>query len=179
MVLPILAVKRGHRNFFDCSRFQTAHVNAVTVWMRSRNIKRFDATSCTKHMLGDPGVECVNGERFGTLDKNEPRFRHDQMEKPALAADRTVAFDRFDRSRSFDLESDTAAMAATAVFDQVNLEACAVMPPLPSVCCTDRCGRRCCIWRGDRKSFVPLGRWQLHLSTLSMPDPVRHAHRKN
>jgi hypothetical protein len=44
------------------------------------------------------------------------------MKKPALTADRTVAFDRFYLSLSFNLEPDPAAMASPAVFDQVNLE---------------------------------------------------------
>jgi hypothetical protein len=44
------------------------------------------------------------------------------MEKAALAADRTVAFDGFDLSLSFNLELYPAAMASTAVFHQVNLE---------------------------------------------------------
>ena len=121
MGLPIPAVEGGHRNFFDCSRFQAAHVNTVTVGMRSRNIERFDATGFTKHVLRDTGVEGISGNRFRTLDKREPRLRHDQMKKPALSTDRTIAFDRFDRSRCFNLEPDPAAMAATAVFDHVAL----------------------------------------------------------
>jgi hypothetical protein len=44
------------------------------------------------------------------------------MEKAALAADRTVAFDGFDISLSFNLKLHPAAMASPAVFDQVNLE---------------------------------------------------------
>jgi hypothetical protein len=38
-------------------------------------------------MLGDTGVECVDGERFPTLDKSKPGLGHDEMEKPALTAD--------------------------------------------------------------------------------------------
>jgi hypothetical protein len=120
MVFPILAVKSRHRYFFDCSRIQAAHVNAVTVRMRSRHIERFDATCLTKHVLCHTGVEGVDRKRFRTLDESEAGFRHDQMKKPAFTTDRTVAFDRFDRSRRFDLESHTAAMAATAVFNQVS-----------------------------------------------------------
>jgi hypothetical protein len=44
------------------------------------------------------------------------------MKKAALAADRAVAFDCFDLRRRFDLEPYPAAMTATAVSDQVNLE---------------------------------------------------------
>ena len=166
MILPILAVEGDHRNFFDRSRFQASYVNAVTVRMRSGNIEGFYTTCFTKHVYGDTGVECVGRKRFRTLDKSEARFGHDQMEKSALTADRTVAFDRFDRRRRFNLEPHPAAMAATAVFDQVTLlRACAATRPLPSACCTDRCGRRCCIWRDDRKFSAPRGRWRVHLST--------------
>ena len=70
-------------------------------------------------MLGDTGVECVDGERFPTLDKSKPGLGHDEMEKTALTADRTVAFYSFDRSRRFNLEPHPAAMASTTMFDQV------------------------------------------------------------
>jgi hypothetical protein len=70
-------------------------------------------------MLGDTGVECVDGERFRTLDKSKPGLGHDEMEKPALTADRTVAFYGFDLGRRFNLEPHPAAMASTTMFDQV------------------------------------------------------------
>jgi hypothetical protein len=44
------------------------------------------------------------------------------MEKATLAANRTVAFDRFYLRRRFDLKLYPAAMASAAVFNQVNLE---------------------------------------------------------
>jgi hypothetical protein len=56
------------------------------------------------------------------LDESEPGFWHDEMEKAALTADRTVAFEGFYPRRRFDLELYPAAMASTAVFHQVNLE---------------------------------------------------------
>jgi hypothetical protein len=70
-------------------------------------------------MPGDTGVECVDGERFPTLDKSKPGLGHDEMEKPALTADRTVAFDGFYLRRRFDLKLYPATMASAAVFDQV------------------------------------------------------------
>ena len=56
------------------------------------------------------------------MDESESRFWHDEMEKAALAADRTVAFDGFYLGLSFNLKLYPAAMAAAAVFDQVNPE---------------------------------------------------------
>jgi hypothetical protein len=56
------------------------------------------------------------------LDESEPGFWHDEMEKAALAADRTVAFDGFYLRRRFDLKPYPAAMASTVVLHQVNLE---------------------------------------------------------
>jgi len=44
------------------------------------------------------------------------------MEKAALAADRTIAFDGVYLGLSFNLKLHPAAMASAAVFDQVNLE---------------------------------------------------------
>jgi hypothetical protein len=55
------------------------------------------------------------------LDESESRFWDDEMEKAALAADRTVAFDGFYLRRRFDFKLYPAAMASTAVFDHVNL----------------------------------------------------------
>ncbi len=43
------------------------------------------------------------------------------MEKAALAADRTVAFDGFYLRLCFNLKLYPAAMASAAVFNQVNL----------------------------------------------------------
>ena len=43
------------------------------------------------------------------------------MKKAALAANRTVAFDGFYLRLRFNLKPDPAAMASTAVFDQVTL----------------------------------------------------------
>jgi hypothetical protein len=56
------------------------------------------------------------------LDESEPRFRHDEMEKTALAADRTVAFDGFDLSLCFNLKLYPAAMASAAMLNQLNLQ---------------------------------------------------------
>jgi len=55
------------------------------------------------------------------LDESEPRFGHDEMEKAALAADRTVAFDGFYLRLSLNFKLYPAAMASAAVFNQVNL----------------------------------------------------------
>jgi hypothetical protein len=121
MVLPMLAVKGDHRHFFDGSRFQAAHVDAVTVRVRSRNIERFDAACFTEHVLRHTGVEGVSRKRFRTLDKSETGLWHDEMQKPALAADRAVAFNGVDLGLSFNLELYPAAMASAAVFDQVTL----------------------------------------------------------
>jgi hypothetical protein len=44
------------------------------------------------------------------------------MEKAALAADRTVAFDGFDLRLCFNFELYPAAMASTAVLNQLNLQ---------------------------------------------------------
>src|SRR5262245_29544586 len=122
MGFPMLAVKGDDCNFSDRGRLQTAHIDAVTVGMRSRDIERLDPARFTKQMLGDTGVECVSRQRFRALDETEPRLRDDEMKKPAFAADRTVAFDGFNLSLCFDLKLDPAAMASTPVFDQLNLE---------------------------------------------------------
>ena len=59
MFLPILAIKGYHSNFSDRSRLQAAHINTVTVGMRSRNIEGFNPAHFAKQMLGNAGVECV------------------------------------------------------------------------------------------------------------------------
>jgi hypothetical protein len=122
MGFPILAVKGDDGNFSDCGRLQAAHINTVTVGMRSRDIEGFDPARFTKQMLGDAGVERVGRQRFRTLEKSEPRFRHDEMKKSAFAANRTVTFDGFYISLCFHLKLDPTAMASASVFDQLNLE---------------------------------------------------------
>ena len=59
MGVPILAVKGDDCNFSNRSRLQTAHIDAVTVGMRSRDIERFDPARFTKQMFGNAGVERV------------------------------------------------------------------------------------------------------------------------
>ena len=52
------------------------------------------------------------------MDESESRFWHDEMEKAALAADRTVAFDSFYLRRRFDFKRYPAAMASTLVLNE-------------------------------------------------------------
>lgn len=118
MFLPILAVKGCHCNFTDRRRLQAAHIDTVTVRMRSGYVERFNPADFAKQMLGDTGIECVRRKGFRTLDESELRFRHDEMKKSALAADRTIALDRFYLRRRFDLKLHHAAMASTPVLDQ-------------------------------------------------------------
>jgi len=59
MFLPMLAVKGYHRNFSDRGRLQAAHIDTVTVWMRSGYVERFNPAHFAKQMLRDTGVECV------------------------------------------------------------------------------------------------------------------------
>jgi hypothetical protein len=73
MVLPMLAIERDDGDFSDCARLQAAHINAVVLRMRSRNIERLDPADFAKQMLGDSGVECVGRKRFRTLVKSELR----------------------------------------------------------------------------------------------------------
>ena len=69
-------------------------------------------------MLGNTGVESISRELFRTFDQDEPGFWNDQMKKAALAANRAVAFERFDFRGSVDLESHPAAVASADVFRQ-------------------------------------------------------------
>jgi hypothetical protein len=118
MFLPMLAFKGYHLDFTDRGGLQAAHIDAVTFRMRSGYIERFNAAHFAKQMLGDTGIECVRCKRFRTLDESELRFRHDEMKKTALAADRTIAIDGFYLRRRFDLKLHYAAMAPTAMLDQ-------------------------------------------------------------
>ena len=59
MLLPILAVELPYRDLDNRCRIQTSYVDAVTVWVRPRNIERFDPTYIAEEMLGDTSVEGV------------------------------------------------------------------------------------------------------------------------
>jgi len=52
------------------------------------------------------------------LEENEARFRHDEMKKTGLAADRTVAIVGFYLLWRFDLELYLTAVASTPVLNK-------------------------------------------------------------
>jgi hypothetical protein len=116
-LFPILTVESSHIDFCDGPRLQASNIDAVAVRIRPWNIKGFDATGLTKQMFGNASVEAVSGKIVGSLNQAESGFRHDQMQKTRLAANRTVTFQCVDLGGCVDLESNPPAMASAAMFD--------------------------------------------------------------
>jgi hypothetical protein len=61
MDFPVSTVE-GLDDQFLGLRCQTADIHVVAVWVGPRDVKRLDPASFAEQMLGDSGVEGVDGE---------------------------------------------------------------------------------------------------------------------
>src|SRR5882757_4210885 len=74
---PVLAVEGRNRHRYDGIAVDAASVDAHTVGMRPRNIKRFHAAVRAKVMFRDACVESVSGQIAAAGNEREPLGRHD------------------------------------------------------------------------------------------------------
>ena len=86
MILPMLAVESGNRNFPDRRIVQTAYVDTVTIGVGSRNVKRFNAAYFAKQVLGNARIECVARKIFSALQQDKSGFRNDEVKIAGPAA---------------------------------------------------------------------------------------------
>jgi len=71
--------------------FKTTDVDIDLVRMRTRNVVGMNSTDRAKVVFGGLGVELVEGYRISGSKQAELRRLDDQVEKPFLGANRTVA----------------------------------------------------------------------------------------
>lgn len=125
---PIASVERGDGELRRL-RVEAAHVHAIAVGVRARNIERLDTANLAERMLGDAGIEGVGRDVLGAAHEFQSGPRHDEMQITRLRADRAIALARFDVLWRLDLESHRAAMAAPMVPHAHRLTAIAAPAP--------------------------------------------------
>ena len=114
-LFPVAPVERRDRER-DRLRVEAAHVDAVAVRVRARNIERFDAAGLAERVPGDAGIEGVNAQIFRSLEQLESGARYDEVQVARFRADRTVALAHLDVLGRFHFEPNRAAVAASGVF---------------------------------------------------------------
>lgn len=60
MLLPFLTIKIDNLYFLWLWR-KAAQIYVNAIWIRARNIKRFDAAGFAKFMLRNTSIKCVSG----------------------------------------------------------------------------------------------------------------------
>ena len=115
MFFPMLTIEWPDLNASYRSGLKAPYIDTVTVGMGTRHIKRLDAASLTEEVFGNSGVERVTRECLLAANEPETVFRHDQMQKAALATDRAVAFDGFDIGGCLNLELHAAAVTPASM----------------------------------------------------------------
>jgi hypothetical protein len=120
VLLPIFSVELAYRDTLNRARVETTHIDTVTVGIRARHIERLDAANFAEKMPGNAGVESIRRQLLFALKKLKGSFRHDQVEKTALGADRAIALCRLDLGGRQHFEPNLAAMTPTLVFDALN-----------------------------------------------------------
>lgn len=59
MPLAVLAVKLFDRDPLDGPRLEAAHIDAITVRVGTRHVKRLDAANLAEHVPGETGVKGI------------------------------------------------------------------------------------------------------------------------
>src|SRR5512141_2607825 len=110
-------VELAHAHALDRRWIETTHIDVDTVGVRTRNVEDLDAADLAEPVFGDTGIERVLGQVFGALQQAKARGRHDKVQEPGHAANRTIALDRLDACRRVDFDAHAAAMAGATVRD--------------------------------------------------------------
>jgi hypothetical protein len=114
-LFPFSAIEGLKRKTLEVHSFKTADVDIDLVRMRTRNVVRMNATNRAKIVFGGLGVELVEGYRIsGSKQAELPRL-DDQVEKPFLGANRTVAINYYPVQIGRNLESYLPAMASALI----------------------------------------------------------------
>jgi hypothetical protein len=114
VLLPLPTVEGLKRQTLEVHSFQAANVDIDLVRVRARNVIGVDTADRTKVVLGRPGIELIEGHCIGRSEQTELFRLDDEMEKPLLRANRTVASnDSFQVGSN--LESHPAAMASSLI----------------------------------------------------------------
>jgi len=110
-LLPVPTVELADCRDYPVIRIKAAEVDAPRLWMAPRLVEALDPAGSTEEMLRSPGAEAVRGQLVRTAEQFEIAMRHDQVQKPCLAADRAIAVEHFERRLDRDRETHRAAVA--------------------------------------------------------------------
>lgn len=91
ILFPVFAVKWHDSQRIYCIFDQAVGVNADSIGMRPRHVKRLDAAVPTKIMLGDATIEPVSLERVFPAHQVEILFRNNDVQVTAHATDTAIA----------------------------------------------------------------------------------------
>src|SRR5262249_44621521 len=92
-LLPLSTVEELRCKTLEVHAFKAAHVDVNLVRVRARDVVRMNPAGWAKVVLGRLSVELVESHCVCWGEQAElPRF-DDQMQKPFLGANRTVAID--------------------------------------------------------------------------------------
>jgi len=67
------------------------HIDIKGIWVRTRSVKGMNPADAAEHMLGNPRVKSVGYQSLCPLEQRKLLRRHNQMQKPLLAANRAIA----------------------------------------------------------------------------------------
>src|ERR1700690_1183348 len=115
LLVPLQAVDRSDPQSLNGAGVETARIDAESVGVRTRHVKRLDAAGRAKQMFRGMRVEAVSRQRIAAGGEFEALGRNDEVQKAGFAANRAVAVIDRQYRRGDDFESDAAAVAATLV----------------------------------------------------------------
>src|SRR5262249_5487941 len=113
-ILPMPAIERFHCERGEINVIETPHVDVDFVRIGPWHVKRMDPTHLAESVLRNLGVVLIGGKAVTAAYELELLWRHDQVEKPFLRADRAVAVgDTVEIGRH--TETNAAAVAAALI----------------------------------------------------------------
>ncbi|HEY5806413.1 MAG TPA: hypothetical protein VIT67_00505 [Povalibacter sp.] len=118
-LLPFLSIRLPDIHVLDSPLIETAGIDAKAVWMRPRNIERFDTAHRTKEVFGSVRVEAIRAQGFLTAQEPEAIARHNEMQIACFTADGAIAFGYFNAGRRDDFESHGSAVTSARVSNHV------------------------------------------------------------
>lgn len=86
-------IEGGNLEGVDRIVIETAEINIITSWMRSRSIKGMNTAVTTKVMFGDASIKRVSTQIVAALKQGKSRCGDDNMEKTFFITNRTITVD--------------------------------------------------------------------------------------
>ena len=114
LVFPMSTIKKSNLELLDRVVIQTAEIDIIPIWMRSRTIEGMNPAMTAKMMFGGTSIEGISTQIGVSLKQSESGCGDDEMDKSFFCADRTITFNCF-KFFNFDSVANFATVTAAVI----------------------------------------------------------------